>query len=89
VIRVGGPRLKKDFRTYLFSSAKARCMKINHNGNRIDTTLGDLIAAISDVAFEYSADAKEAYRLTRLVLMEILPDACPRGDIVDPPFFWN
>ena len=64
-------------------------MKINHNGSRIDTTVGDLIAAVSEVAFEYSADAKEAYHLTRLVLMEILPDASPRGDIVGPPFFWN
>jgi hypothetical protein len=64
-------------------------MKINHNGSRIDTTVGDLIAAVSEVAFEYSADAKEAYHLTRLVLREILPGACPRGDIGDPPFFWN
>lgn len=47
-------------------------MKINHNGNRIDTTVGDLIAAISDVAFEYSADTKEAYHVARLVLAEIL-----------------
>ena len=39
-------------------------MKINHNGSRIDTTVGDLIAAVSEVAFEYSADAKEAYHLT-------------------------
>jgi len=53
-------------------------MKINHNGNRIDTTLGDLIAAISEVTLEYSADSKEAYNLTRLVLADILKDACPR-----------
>ena len=47
-------------------------MKLNRDVNRIDTTLGDLIATISDVAFEYSADTNEAYILTRLVLMEIL-----------------
>lgn len=47
-------------------------MKVNRNDRRIDTTLGDLIATISDVAFENSDDAKEAYDLTRLVLVEIL-----------------
>ena len=41
MIRVGSARLKRNFRTYLFSSAKQCCMKINHNGNRIDTTMGD------------------------------------------------
>jgi hypothetical protein len=47
-------------------------MKVNRNDHRIDTTLGELIAAISDVAFEYSNDTKEAYHLTRLVLVQIL-----------------
>ena len=47
-------------------------MKVNRNDHRIDTTLGELIATISDVAFENSDDAKEAYDLTRLVLVEIL-----------------
>lgn len=58
-------------------------MKNNHHERRIDTTLGELIAAISDVAFEYSSDAKDAYRLTRLVLAEILKDASRGGDAVD------
>ncbi len=52
------------------------------NGNRIDTTLGDLIAAISDVAFEYSNDYKEAYELTRLVLVEILREVFVRDKFV-------
>ena len=47
-------------------------MKVNRNGHRIATTLGELIAMISDVAFEYSDDTKEAYHLSRLVLVEIL-----------------
>lgn len=47
-------------------------MKVNRNDHRIDTTLGDLIASISDVAFEYSDETKEAYHLSRLVLVEIL-----------------
>ena len=66
-------------------------MKINHDGSRIDTPVRDLIAAVSEAAFEYSTDAKEAQQLTRMVLREILPDACPKGegDVVDRPFFWH
>ncbi len=40
--------------------------------NRIDTTLGDLIAAASEVAFEYSNNDREAYSLAQLALVEIL-----------------
>jgi hypothetical protein len=61
-------------------------MKLNHNGNRIDTTLGELIASISDVAFEYCDDRKEAYHLARLVLVEILKGASLKSDSVDRPF---
>ena len=60
-------------------------MKGNRNDHRIDTTLGELIATISNVAFEYSDDTKEAYDLTRLVLVEIL-GASLRGEIVDRRF---
>ena len=56
-------------------------MKSSHNGNRIDTTLGELIATISDIAFEKSSDAKEAYELARMVLVEILKDASPARKI--------
>jgi hypothetical protein len=42
---------------------------------RIDTTLGELIAAASEVAFEYSDNDKEAYRLARLALIEMLKKA--------------
>jgi hypothetical protein len=58
-------------------------MKVNRNGHGIATTLGELIAMISDVAFEYSGDPKEAYHLSRLVLVEILKRASPKGAIVD------
>jgi hypothetical protein len=61
-------------------------MKVNRNDHRIDTTLGELIATISDVAFEYSDDTKEAYDLTRLVLVEILKNASLRSEIVDRHF---
>jgi hypothetical protein len=52
-------------------SVKGIDMKGTRNNHRIDTTLGELIATISDVAFEYFDDRKEAYDLTRLVLVEI------------------
>jgi hypothetical protein len=61
-------------------------MESSHNGNRIDTTLGELIATISDVAFENADDAKEAYELARLVLVKILKGASFRGEILDRHF---
>ena len=64
-------------------------MKINHNGSRIDTTVRDLIAAVTEVAFEYSVDAKEAHQLTSLVLAQILRTHAPGGDIVDRPISWH
>jgi hypothetical protein len=47
-------------------------MKAHNHRTRIDTTLGDLIAAASEVAFEHSQSAEEAYTLTSLVLVEML-----------------
>jgi hypothetical protein len=48
---------------------------MTYNTKKLDTTLGDLIAAASEVAFEYSDNDKEAYRLARLALIEILRNA--------------
>jgi hypothetical protein len=39
---------------------------------KLDTTLGELIAAASEVAFEYSQSDEEAYKLARLALVELL-----------------
>jgi hypothetical protein len=61
-------------------------MKASHKNRKFDTTLGELIATISDAAFEYSDDTKEAYELARLVLVEILKDASRGGKIVDRHF---
>jgi hypothetical protein len=47
-------------------------MKAHNHRTRIDTTLGELIAAASEVAFEHSQNAEEAYKLTSLVLVEML-----------------
>jgi hypothetical protein len=42
------------------------------NNGKLDTTLGELIAAASEVAFEYSDNDREAYNLAQLALIEIL-----------------
>jgi hypothetical protein len=47
----------------------------SRSAKRIDTTLGELIAAASEVAFEYSDNEREAYRLARLALIEMLKKA--------------
>ena len=49
--------------------------------NRIDTTLGDLIAAASEVAFEYSNNDREAYSLAQLALVEILKNTADPLDL--------
>jgi len=43
-----------------------------HRGAKLDSTLGQLIAAASEVAFEFSDNDKEAYNLAQLALIEIL-----------------
>ena len=58
-------------------------MKPNTSDNRINTTLGELIATVSEFAFEYSADTREAYDLARLVLVELLKGASPGSEIID------
>ncbi|HEY2987031.1 MAG TPA: hypothetical protein VGL11_04855 [Candidatus Binatia bacterium] len=47
-------------------------MKHNENQGRIDTTLGELIEAVSEAVFESCRSNKEAYTLASLVLAEIL-----------------
>lgn len=49
--------------------------------NRIDTTLGDLIAAASEVAFEYSNNDREAYSLAQLALVELLKKSADPLDL--------
>lgn len=61
-------------------------MKQNRSDNRLNTTLGELIATVSEVAFEYSADTREAYDLARLVLVELLKGASPGSKITGRHF---
>ena len=64
-------------------------MKTKRSGNRIDTTVGDLIAAVSDAAFESTDDPQEAYRCVRLALVEILKGASLGTEIVRRRFSVN
>lgn len=50
---------------------------------KLETTLGDLIAAASEVAFEYSNNDREAYSLARLALIEILKKTSRPIDLDD------
>jgi hypothetical protein len=55
------------------------------NTKVLNTTLGELIAAASEVAFEYSDNDKDAYRLARLALIELLKNA-PHPKALDEDF---
>jgi hypothetical protein len=61
-------------------------VKTNRSANKINTTLGELIATVSEFAFDYSADPREAYDLARLVLVELLEKASPGSEIIDRHF---
>lgn len=44
----------------------------DHHEKKLTPTLGELIAAAGELAFEYSNSDREAYRLARTALVEIL-----------------
>ena len=48
---------------------------------RIDTRLGDLIAAASEIAFEYSNNDKDAYNLAQLALLEMIKTSSQPVDL--------
>jgi hypothetical protein len=67
-----------------FIGDRERKAKGMENGTKkLDTTLGDLIAAASEVAFEYSDNDKEAYQLARLALIEILRKSSHPTDLTE------
>jgi hypothetical protein len=47
-------------------------MKSNHEQEKVDTTLGDLIEALTEAALEFSGDEREVYLLASLALEQIL-----------------
>ena len=51
------------------------------DGRKIETTLGDLIAAASEVAFEYSSNDIEAYKMAQAALIEILRNTVHPTDL--------
>lgn len=53
------------------------------NSRRIDTTLGDLIAAASEVAFAYTDNDKDAYKLAQLALMEMIRNTTHPIDLTE------
>lgn len=55
-------------------------MEKTKNGT-LETTLGDLIAAASEVAFEYSENDQDAYSLAQLALVEMLRKTTHRFDL--------
>ena len=50
---------------------------------KLDTTLGELIAAASEVAFEYSDNDRDAYKLAQAALIELLKKASHPGELED------
>ena len=61
-------------------------MNTNRSDNRINTSLGELIATVSEFAFDYSADTREAYDLARLILVELLKGVSSESEIIDRHF---
>ncbi|MFQ5853615.1 MAG: hypothetical protein ACE5JU_23905 [Candidatus Binatia bacterium] len=61
-------------------------MRADHGQEKIDTTLGDLIAALSDVALNLCSDKRAAYLLAGLALEVILKktplSATEAGDLL-------
>ncbi|MPZ76586.1 MAG: hypothetical protein GEU77_08675 [Deltaproteobacteria bacterium] len=56
---------------------------MENSTKRLDTTLGELIAAASEVAFEYSDNDRDAYQLAQVALIQILKKASHPVDIMD------
>jgi len=53
----------------------------NRTNHKTDNNLKELVATISDVAFEYATDSEEAYEIACLVLLRILKDASLKREI--------
>jgi len=64
-----------------FDPEREEIQKTMKTPGNIETTLGDLIAAASEVAFEYSNNDLEAYHLARLALVEILKKSSQSVDL--------
>ncbi len=65
------PRSREKLLTAWHWRGTGKIMRKTQAG-KFETPLGELIAAASEVAFEYSNNDMEAYQLARLALVEIL-----------------
>jgi|GEM_PF-2374264 len=61
-------------------------MKINPNDIMTDATFTKLLTAASDLAFQYSENSQDGYKITRRAFVEMLRDALPRKRFVEPHF---
>ena len=59
---------------------------MERNPKRMDTTLSELIAAAGAVAFEYSDNDKDGYRMARLALIELIKNPSNTADF-DKDFY--
>jgi hypothetical protein len=53
---------------------------MDNYGERIDTTIGDLVSAVSETAIELCQDKRVAYLLASIVLEDILQSAAWEAD---------
>jgi hypothetical protein len=60
-------------------------MKIDHN-EVTNEAFRKCLAAASDLAFEYSENGQDGYKITRRAFVEMLRDALPIRSIVEPHF---
>jgi hypothetical protein len=62
-------------------------MKIEANNKMMtDATFRNFLAAASDLAFEFSNNGHDAYKITREAFVEMLCDALPKRAFIEPHF---
>jgi hypothetical protein len=59
-------------------------MKIEANNKVTDATFRKFLAAASDLAFEYSENGQDGYKITRRAFVEMLRDAFPKRAFIEP-----
>ena len=59
-------------------------MKIEANDKMTDATFRKFLATASDLAFEYSENGQDGYKITRRAFVEMLRDTFPRNRSVEP-----
>jgi hypothetical protein len=74
VLHVSGSELraKEIYRNTLLKEQGGLFMTMNRNVDKIHTTIGDLVVALNDAAFEVCAEKRDAYLLVALALKRLL-----------------